>query len=106
MASIQDFQDKAIATAMSSPYLLAFGSCAFFWGHIWVFLIGNVIKKKYDKERMLDSMWGKTGIGLIWGSLVTLPMYMIEKRTLNISTINFPFITSHCVVIILMSFIL
>lgn len=95
-------QNKIISFIISTPPILALIACSYICGHIWVFLIGNVISKNFTKQEMLNNKVGKIVIGSVWVCIVTLSLFVLEQKNFNnFGNLTFVYIFQRYVIIFL-----
>lgn len=61
-----------------TPKALAVVVAAFFSGHLWVFVITAFVRSKTKGNGMVQSLTGRTAIGLIWLTGTLVPIYRIK----------------------------
>lgn len=68
-----------------TPKAVAVLVCSFFSGQLWAFLVFAYIKKGAKGNKLLQSLPGKTSLGLCWFTLVLVPIYYLNHGTLIFS---------------------
>lgn len=79
----KEFMDKLVETVITSPYLLLPVALAYISGHLWAYIILAYFSKR--ERKVLYSLVGKVGLGLIWFALVLIPIYIISYKNINIT---------------------
>lgn len=80
-----DYMDALIKLLISSPYMIITVALAYLSGHLWAYIILSYFSKRGSK--ILNSLMGKVGLGLLWFSLVLLAVDLIIYRSFITLTI-------------------
>ena len=66
-----------------TPKAVAALVMSYFSGHLWVFIVTAFLRSKTRGNKLLQSVTGKTGVGLLWFAAVMFLLYLIKFRELN-----------------------
>lgn len=80
--------DKVIETLtdffVGSPKVLATLILSWVSGHTWSYIVFTYFRDKKISEGFFDTWLGKSSLGLLWFSIVLVPIYIISHGTLKI----------------------
>ena len=79
-----EIESKVFSYILNTPSALGTIAISFLSGHLWAFIIITYFKKGKRGKSFLNAKTGKTAIGLLWFSIIILPIYYISNETLNI----------------------
>ena len=63
---------------METPKAVALLVMSYFSGHLWVFIVTAFLRSKTRGNKLLQSMTGKTAVGLLWFTAVMAPVYLLK----------------------------
>jgi hypothetical protein len=72
-------EQQLIDYLRQTPKAVAVLIFSFFSGQLWVFIIIAYLKKTTKGNKLLNSIHGKTALGLFWFTLVLIPIYYIRE---------------------------
>ena len=79
-----EIENKIFSYILNTPSVLGTIAISFLSGHLWAFIIITYLKKGKKGKSFLNAKTGKTAIGLLWFSIIILPIYYISNGTFNI----------------------
>ncbi len=56
---------------------------SFFSGHLWVFIVTAYLRSKTRGNKLLESLLGRTAVGILWFTAVLVPVYWLKFREVN-----------------------
>ena len=66
-----------------TPKAVAVLVMSYFSGHLWVFIITAFLRSKTRGNKQLQSVTGKTTVGLLWFTAVMLLVYLLKHGEYN-----------------------
>lgn len=75
-----NFSNELLNVLAGSPLMLVAVALACCSGHLWSYIIFNHFNKK--ERKILESFYGRTSLGLIWFSLIYIPLHFIHTKEL------------------------
>ncbi|EGR1045481.1 hypothetical protein EFU54_17695 [Vibrio cholerae] len=73
-----------ITFLVGSPKVLATLILSWVSGHTWSYIVFTYFRDKTKSEGFFDSWMGKMALGLLWFSLIMLPIYYLFHNSLSI----------------------
>lgn len=77
-----------ITFILGSPKVLATLVLSWVSGHTWSYIVFTYFRDKAKSEGFFDGWMGKTALGLLWFSLIMLPIYYLVHDSLTIKYDN------------------
>ncbi len=75
-----NFGNELLKVLAGSPLMLIAVALACCSGHLWSYIILSYFSKK--ERKILESFYGRISLGLIWFSLIYIPIHFIHVRKL------------------------
>lgn len=72
-------QEKIISWLLITPKALAILVCSLFSGQLWFFVIVTYFKARNKGNTYINNILAKTVIGVLWFSLINLPIHLIRN---------------------------
>ena len=82
----EEIWKKVIDWLLTTPKALALLVFSFFSGHLWIFIITTYFKTSKKGNKYLKSIYGKIAVGVIWFTIIDLPIHLFRNG--NIIDIN------------------
>ena len=68
-------QEQLVAYLKQTPKAVAVLVVSYFSGHLWVFIVTAFLRSKRGGNKLLQSITGKTAVGLLWFTAVLALVY-------------------------------
>ncbi|NTW70419.1 MAG: hypothetical protein HGB23_11365 [Chlorobiaceae bacterium] len=78
MAIEKSIEKEVVDYLRETPKAMAVVVVAFLSGHLWVFVITAFIRSRTKGNKMVQSVIGRTAIGIVWLTGILVPLYCMK----------------------------
>ncbi len=79
----REVQEQLVDYLTTTPKAGAVLTMSFFSGHLWVFIVTAYLRSNTRGNKLLESLPGRTAVGIFWFTAVLVPIYWSKFREVN-----------------------